>query len=140
MEYTDQQLDAIREESVIALEAQPRIVKAEVVGETLRFALKGAAVPAGVTISVPASSLDDLRLATPSQRAAMKITATGNAVHWPELDVQMSTIALLELLTGLQTLKTAQRRGGAARTSAKSQAARANGAKGGRPRKQPVAA
>jgi hypothetical protein len=135
MEYTDEQLDALREESARVLETQPRIIKADLDGETLRFALQGGSVPHGVTLSVPASSLSDLRGATPGQLAAMKVTATGNAVHWPELDVQMSTIALLELLTGLQTLKSAQRRGGTARTRAKSAAARANGAKGGRPRK-----
>lgn len=35
----------------------------------------------------------------------MEITAKGNAVHWLELDVQMSTIALLENLTGLTFAK-----------------------------------
>lgn len=140
MNYTEEQLDEIRVQSAQSLETEPRIERASFEDGVLTIALFGDAVPQGVTVSVPTASLTDLSGATASQLAAMQVTKTGNALHWPELDVQMSTIALLEILTGLQTFKSAQRKGGLARTPAKRASSRANGALGGRPRKQPQTA
>ena len=54
---------------------------------------------------------------------------------WPQAGASIMVEALLEAVTGLQTQKSAQRKGGAARNEAKAQAARENGAKGGKPRK-----
>ena len=59
----------------------------------------------------------------------------GTSIHWPSLDVQFTTIAILEEMFGVKTVHSAVAKGGSARTEAKSAAARANGALGGRPRK-----
>ena len=59
----------------------------------------------------------------------------GTILMWPKAGASIMVEALLEAVTSLQTLKSAQRKGGAARSEAKAQAARENGAKGGRPRK-----
>ena len=136
MDYTDEELDALRASSQEELKREPRLQGASYRDGQLVFELCGVPAPQGASLCVPARSLREFGEASDEQVAQMEITATGNAVHWPLLDVQMSTIALLELLTGLRAAQTTGALGGRARSQAKSAAARANGAKGGRPRKK----
>lgn len=58
----------------------------------------------------------------------------GRMLLWPSSGVSIDVEGLLEAVTGIQTLKAAQRKGGSARSPIKAEAAR-HGAKGGRPRK-----
>lgn len=142
MNYTDEELDALRASSQEQLKQEPRLRSASYRDGQLIFELCGVPAPQGASLGVPARSLREFENASGEQLAAMEITATGNAVHWPLLDVQMSTVALLELLTGVRAAQTTGAQGGQARSTAKSAAARANGAKGVRPRAkvEPVAA
>lgn len=143
MEYTNEQLDAIRHQSEEKAKASPHLVSARLEGATLIFGFGGAAL-AGAEIRLPAVSL----LEVPSFQQAkaslqnlgeMRILPGGRAIQWTAIDVDMSALSLIQLVFNLQTLKDHQARAGATRTAAKSAAARANGAKGGRPRKVPVA-
>ena len=136
MNYTDEELDALRASSQEQLKREPRLRKASYRDGQFVFELCATPTPPGVVLGVPARFLREFGDASDEQLAKMEITATGNAVHWPLLDVQMSTIALLELLTGLRAAQTTGAQGGRARSTAKSVAARANGARGGRPRKK----
>jgi hypothetical protein len=61
----------------------------------------------------------------------------GFNLHWPALDVDLFVPALLAGVFGTRAWMARElaRVGGQARSAAKTKAARANGAKGGRPRK-----
>lgn len=65
------------------------------------------------------------------------VEIAGEALRWPDLDVDISIMGLLTDVFGASFFSAASGRiGGSARTKAKAAAARANGAKGGRPRKK----
>jgi hypothetical protein len=76
------------------------------------------------------ASIEDLAL--------IEISPSGLGLHWPRLDADLFVPALLEGVFGSQAWMAREMgaRGGRARSAAKSQAARANGLKGGRPRKK----
>lgn len=76
--------------------------------------------------AVPASALD-----------AISISPAGDALSWPSLDVDVYVPGLVERAFGTRLFAGATgQRGGRRRSKAKAAAARANGAKGGRPRKR----
>ncbi|HET8750413.1 MAG TPA: DUF2442 domain-containing protein, partial [Sphingomicrobium sp.] len=67
----------------------------------------------------------------------IQITPSGLGLHWPKLDADLYVPGLLQGLFGSRRWMARElgARGGRARSSAKTDAARANGRKGGRPRK-----
>lgn len=84
--------------------------------------------------------------AKPAQLASIEISPSGQGLHFPSLDADLSVAGLLRGLFGSadwMSERAAARRvasalgsvGGKARSPAKSEAARANGKLGGRPRK-----
>jgi hypothetical protein len=114
---------------------EPTFASANYENGHLVFELGGKAM-AGVSIRIPARTLPGLEDASDAQLSAMKLVSGGNAVHWVEIDEQMSTVGLLMLATGLRALTTDdRRRGGMARTTVKAASSAANGKLGGRPRK-----
>ena len=74
--------------------------------------------------------------ATPPQLAAIDPSPLGTDLHWPQLDRDLTVDGLL---IGVFSSKTWMRHhaaiAGSTRTPSKAAAARANGTKGGRPRK-----
>ena len=76
--------------------------------------------------------------AKPADLAVIEITPTGLGLHWPKLDADLYLPALLEGVFGSPRWMAGLlgKSGGLARTPAKVAAARANGRKGGRPRKR----
>ena len=90
----------------------------------------------GATIRFPARKLRLLAPLTDEQLEEVRVVAGGTDLMWRSADVDLGVDWLLQNLTGLQTHQEVARRGGSARTPAKTAASRANGAKGGRPRKQ----
>ena len=93
--------------------------------------------------SFEARSLPALAHANDEQLAQTQVLQQGHLLRFPLLDVELPIGALLERVFGLNDVKRGAAllgaRGGAiggtARTRAKTAASRANGAKGGRPRK-----
>ena len=90
----------------------------------------------GFLFAFPVSAFDALRSATPSQLAAVRVHTSGMSLHWDVLDVDLSVPGLLLSAIGEKE----QRRqlaslAGKVTSAAKSKAARANGAKGGRPKR-----
>jgi hypothetical protein len=67
----------------------------------------------------------------------IQITPSGLGLHWPKLDADLYVPGLLQGLFGSRRWMARElgARGGRARSSAKADAARANGRKGGRPKK-----
>ena len=90
----------------------------------------------GVLFGVPATLVPVLRRLARQQLAQVVLSPSGGGLHWDEADVQVSVAGLL--LTSFsrsQVVRELARVAGRSRSEAKARAARANGARGGRPRK-----
>ena len=91
----------------------------------------------GFLFGFPVRSIPALRTATATQRAVVQVDASGGALRWEALDIDLSVPGLL-----LSAVSPAERRQhlaslvGKSTSVRKAAAARKNGAKGGRPRKQ----
>lgn len=90
----------------------------------------------GCTFMFPAKLGQGLRGATDEQLAEVEVLGRGSGLHWETLDADLSIPQLVMGIFGSRAwMSELARRGGSAKTAAKAAAARANGAKGGRPRK-----
>jgi len=86
---------------------------------------------------IPREDLEGLRNATRKQIANVEIVGRGTALRWPDLNLDLYVPALLSHIYGTRRwMAEIGRRGGSVISRAKRQASRANGLKGGRPRKQ----
>ena len=98
---------------------------------TLRVSLTN-----GGSFAVPIVLLPELRGLSDHDLGAVEVGAAGVGLRWPRFDIDMSVIGIARAALGSTLLsRVAGSAGGAARTRAKAEAARRNGAKGGRPRK-----
>lgn len=91
----------------------------------------------GASFLVPARALEGLEDATIDELAEVELLGE-TGLHWESLDVDYTIQGLMAGIFGSRTFMDAQRRGGQSRSPAKVAASRANGAKGGRPRKLEV--
>jgi hypothetical protein len=90
----------------------------------------------GSSFSFPPQLAQGLANARPAALASIEISPQGTGLHWPMLDADLTVEGLLAGLFGSRGWMRAHAvKAGSAKSSAKTQAARANGAKGGRPRK-----
>lgn len=92
----------------------------------------------GVELAVPTRLVEGLAGADPADLAEIEITPAGLGLHWPRLDADVYVPGLMDGALGSRRWIARQlgAQGGRASTPAKAAAARANGAKGGRPRKR----
>jgi Protein of unknown function (DUF2442) len=86
----------------------------------------------GCTFAFPPRLVQGLGEATPEQLSQV-YTGSGIGLHWDELDVDITVAGLMNGIFG--TSKWMASRAGRSTTPAKAAAARENGKKGGRPRK-----
>jgi len=88
-------------------------------------------------VCVPVRLLPELDGASAKDLRRVEIMGIGQAIMWPTLDQQFDVLQLLTEAVGAKALmaKLGQR-GGRVKSRAKALAARANGTKGGRPRKE----
>jgi len=91
----------------------------------------------GLELAFPPHLAEGLSDAVPADLAVIEITPSGLGLHWPRLDADLYLPSLLQGVFGSPRWMAGLlgRSGGLARSDAKSAAARANGRKGGRPRK-----
>lgn len=90
----------------------------------------------GCSFIFPVDKAQGLADATNKDLAEVTILGKGTGLHWEKLDADLSIASLVVGIFGSHAwMREIARRGGAASTPAKSAAARANGAKGGRPKK-----
>ena len=83
----------------------------------------------------PREQLQGLESGTRKQLANVRLVGGGSGLHWPDLDADLLVEGLLNGVYGTRTwMSNLGRRGGSARSKAKSDAARRNGMKGGRPK------
>ena len=87
----------------------------------------------GATFAFRPELLQGMAHGTPEQFAEVEILGAGHGLHWESLDADFTVPGLLNGVFG--TAKWRAQQAGRASSPAKAAAARANGAKGGRPRK-----
>jgi Protein of unknown function (DUF2442) len=91
----------------------------------------------GIELAFPPALAEGLADAAPEDLAEIEISPAGLGLHWPKLDADLYVPALLQGVFGSRQWMAAQlgAAGGRARSPAKARSSRANGRKGGRPRK-----
>ena len=91
----------------------------------------------GAAFSFPPQLAQGLQEGSPLQWAEVVLSPLGTGLHWPQLDADLSVQGLLEGVFGSRAWRRAHAaRAGSVKSEAKALAARANGAKGGRPKKR----
>jgi len=89
----------------------------------------------GIGLAFPARLVRGLERATTTQRASLTLSPSGSGVIWEALDADISVPGVVASTFGRQLAASALgAAGGKSRSPAKAKAAKANGAKGGRPR------
>ena len=129
-ELTDAVIDVALERGKIARQREPRAATARYDRERDRIVVE---LTNGCTFAFPPHLAQGLENATADQLARVEILGAGYGLHWEALDVDLTVPDLLAGLLG--TKRHMARHAGRASSPAKAAAARANGAKGGRPRK-----
>jgi uncharacterized protein DUF2442 len=90
----------------------------------------------GGSMAIPRKIVPGLERASMSKMESIVVSPAGDALSWPSLDVDVYVPGLVERAFGTRLFAAATgRRGGRRRSKAKAAAAKANGTKGGRPRK-----
>ncbi len=91
----------------------------------------------GCAYAFPAERVQELRGASGADLAEVEVDGAGFNLHWPKLDVDLYVPALVSGIFGTRAFMAGELARIAGRTTSptKAAAARANGAKGGRPRK-----
>ena len=133
-DLTDRQIAAAMERGTAACRAEPRAASArydEKIGKVV------VTMTNGCSLAFPPALAQGLEHASPAQLAEVEILGAGYALHWESLNTDLSLPGLAAGLFGTRAYMA--RQAGSARTSAKAVTARANGAKGGRPRKTTLA-
>ncbi|MGO4438549.1 DUF2442 domain-containing protein [Rhizobium sp. RAF56] len=88
----------------------------------------------GASFMFPARSLQGLEDAKADQLAEVELLGE-TGLHWESLDADYTISGVMNGVFGTKAFMDARRRGGQSRSPAKTAASRANGAKGGRPKK-----
>lgn len=136
-EYTEEELrKQFKEATKRAQEAdrkEPRAANAYYDDITNRVVIN---LVTGVIVSFPPSLLQGLEDASPTDLAKVEVSPHGTSLHWEKIGADFSVPGLIAGVFGSRVwMAHLGRRGGRATSDAKTAAARANGQKGGRPRK-----
>lgn len=100
--------------------------------DAIELAFKG-----GGSMTIPRTVVPGLGRVSASKLGAVVVSPAGDALSWPSLDVDVYVPGLVERAFGTRLFAASTgRRGGRRRSKTKAAAAKANGAKGGRPRKR----
>ncbi len=130
-ELTDTVIDAALARGREAAASEPRARSARFDRNSGRIVVE---LTNGCTFAFPKELAQGLEQATASELDAIEILGGGYGLHWEALDVDLAVPDLLAGLFGTRAWMA--RRAGRTTSPAKAEAARRNGAKGGRPRKQ----
>lgn len=129
-DLTDAEIDAAAALGEKLASTEPRAASARYDQATGRIVVE---LTSGSAFAFPARLGQGLEAATDAQLARVTIRGGGYGLHWEALDVDLSIPGLAAGVFG--TKAHMARIAGRSSSPAKAAAARANGAKGGRPRK-----
>jgi Protein of unknown function (DUF2442) len=127
---TDAQIDAALRRGQSARLQEPRANAARYDRQLDRVIVE---LTNGCTFAFPPRLAQGLQDASAEQLAQVEILGAGSGLHWEAFDADLSIPGLLAGLFGTKAYMA--RHAGRATSAAKAAAARANGARGGRPRK-----
>lgn len=130
-ELTKEEYDAAVERGRIADATEPRAKSARFDRKSRRMIVE---LTNGSTFAFPVELVQFLQDASDAELAAVEVLGRGYGLHWESLNVDFSVPGLMAGIFG--TRKYMAQLAGRATSPAKAAAARANGAKGGRPRKK----
>lgn len=132
-EISEAEFAAAQAESERMVREDPRAIKTKFDRRSGRIVVD---LSTGCTLAVPARLIEGLAGASDADLANVQPLGRGFALEWEALDVQVNLAGLLRGVFGSKRyMADLARQGGVSRSPAKVAAARANGAKGGRPRK-----
>jgi hypothetical protein len=129
-DLTDAGIDAALERGKASRASEPRAAAARYDRGSGRVIVD---LENGCTFAFPPRLAQGLEDASDAQLAAVEILGAGYGLHWEALDVDLSLPGLMAGIFGTKSWMA--RQAGRTTSAAKAAAARANGAKGGRPRK-----
>jgi len=130
VEITDAQIIAAQRRGTEAQHTEPRAISARYDPKLKRVIVE---LLNGCAFAFPPHLAQGLETATDEQLAKVKILGAGFGLRWEALDVDLSVPGLLNGIFGTSRWMAAN--AGRTTSEAKAAAARANGARGGRPRK-----
>jgi hypothetical protein len=131
---TDAEFEVAEARGRKMLETEPRAASARYDRKSGRIVID---LVNGCTYAFPAQLAQDLQGASHEDLANVEVEGLGFDLYWPSLDADLYVPALVAGIFGTRDWMTKElaRRAGQAKSPAKAAAARANGSKGGRPRK-----
>jgi hypothetical protein len=134
MAISDKDIKRAKAASRALMESGPRATAARYDQRRARIVV---GLDNGIEIVFAPDLAEGLAGAAPAELSAIEISPTGLGLHWPKLDADLYLPALLNGVFGSPRWMAGAmgRLGGVSRSSAKVAAARANGRRGGRPRK-----
>ena len=132
---TDAELEAAERRGEARMQTDPRAVAARYDADAGRVVIELAN---GCTYIFPSEMAQELHGAAADDLAKIEIDGAGFNLHWPRLDADLYVPATVAGVFGTKAWMAKQwaRQAGRTTSPAKAAASRANGAKGGRPRKQ----
>ncbi len=130
VELTDAEFDAAAQKGAAIRANEPRAKAARFDRQLGRVVVD---LTNGCVFAFPPRLAQGLEDASDDELEKLEILGAGYGLHWEALDVDLSVPGLLAGIFGTKAYMA--RRAGQAKSPAKAAAARANGAKGGRPRK-----
>jgi hypothetical protein len=133
-DVTDAQLKVAAARGRRMLETEPRAVAARYDRKTGRVVVD---LVNGCTYAFPTHLVQDLQAANAAELSQVEVDGKGFDLHFPWLDVDLYVPALVSGIFGTRAWMARElaRIAGRKTSPAKAAAARANGARGGRPRK-----
>ena len=130
VDLSDREIDAALERGEAIASNEARAASARYDREARRVVVH---LTNACTFAFPPELAQGLEKAADDQLAQIEVLGGGYGLHWPALGVDLTVPGLLSGLFG--TASFMARRGGRSTSASKAAAARANGAKGGRPRR-----
>jgi hypothetical protein len=136
MNCPEDEIDAANERAAARLAQTPTAVAARYDRRLGRLVID---LSTGLSIAFKPHDAQGLEAAKPGQLAKIEISPSGFGIRFPDLDADLYLPGLLEGFLGSRRWMAAQlgQTGGRSTSAAKTVASRANGKRGGRPKKKP---
>jgi hypothetical protein len=137
VDITERQMREAEERTRKHIAENPVAVSATFRPEDGRLAIE---LSNGASFAIPARFIQGLENASDDDLKIIEITASGMGVYFPSVDADILVLPLLAGVLGSRSFmaKRMGKAGGSSRSASKAEASRANGARGGRPRKVTV--